>query len=299
MREVCAEVGGLISPGIHLDLSNADYHADTDYLSSSVLKRALPERYKAGGSQDALDFGTLFHTVVLEPENLSSYTVLDAAAIAGDNPKTGKPYDSPTMTAKYKAAKAEAEQSGAIIVTQEDWDKAHAMREAAARHEQAAALLFGDGTSEASLFWQPSDGPAHKARFDRLLDGCGVDLKSTNAQPGEDALTKAVLNYGYDVSAAHYLEVANGLELGVTAFWLVFVSKEPPHYVTVCNLSDDFLTRGRILRALAIERLTNPDVAKYHGAEGHLTLTPPPYARMSDLPAGVPADFTWSINDYS
>lgn len=297
----------MITPGIHLDLSNADYHADGDYLSSTRLKRALPERYKAGGSQEALDFGTLFHTVVLEPEKVDGIAaelgiVVLEPSVIGLTVK-GEKSANPTQTTAWKDKVAEVEKSGQRVMTADKWAewlrRAEAMRDAAAAHEQASALLFGDGTSEASLFWQPSDGPAHKARFDRLLDGCGVDLKSTNAQPGEDALTKAVLNYGYDVSAAHYLEVANGLELGVTAFWLVFVSKEPPHYVTVCNLSDDFLTRGRILRALAIERLTNPDVAKYHGAEGHLTLTPPPYARMSDLPAGVPADFTWSINDYS
>lgn len=297
----------MISPGIHLDLSNADYHADKDYLSSSVLKAALPERYKAGGSQDALDFGTLFHAVVLEPEKVDGIAaelgmvVLDAKVIGVK--ADGSKADNPTATTAWKNKLAEVEADGLRVMPAEKWvewlARAEAMRDAAAAHEQASALLFGDGTSEVSLFWQPDDGPGHKARFDRLLDGCGVDLKSTTAQPGADALTKAVLNYGYDTSAAHYLEVANGLELGVTAFWLVFVSKEPPHYVTVCNLSDDFLTRGRILRALAIERLTNPATDQYPGAEGHLTLTPPPYARITDTDAGIPVDFTWSIHDYA
>ena len=286
-----------IKPGLHFNLPNDDYHADTEYLSSSVLKRALPERYKAGGSQDALDFGTLFHTVVLEPDELDAYTVLDADVIGVK--ADGTKASNPTMTVAWKNAVAAAEAEGKTIVAQSDWDRAHAMRAAIRFHPEASRLLFTEpGEAEVSAFWQPSDGPAHKARFDRLLDGKAVDLKSTSAQPGEDALTKAVLNYGYDLSAAHYLEVAEGLELGVTEFWFVFVAKEPPHYVTVCDLSDDFLTRGRLLRALALERLTN-DAPPYVGAEGHLTLTPPPYARITDPNAGVPADFTWSLHDYA
>lgn len=296
-----------MTPGIHLDLPNADYHADTDYLSSTVLKRALPERYKDGGSQDALDFGTLFHAVVLEPEKVDGiatelgYVVLDAEEV-GLTTK-GEKSANPTSTAAWKSAVADVERSGLRVMPAAKWtewvSRAEAMRDAVAAHEHAAALLLGDGVSEASLFWRPDEGPGHKARFDRLLDGCGVDLKSTTSQPGEDALTKTVINYGYDLSAAHYLEVAAGLDLDVTAFWLVFVSKEPPHYVTVCNLSDDFLTRGRLLRAQAIERITNPTAERYPGAEGHLTLSPPAYARISDPNAGVPADFTWSLHDYS
>lgn len=287
----------MIAPGLHFDLPNEDYHADEDYLSSSVLKRQLPERYKTGGSQEALDFGTLFHTVVLEPDQLDVYTVLDAEKIGvkADGTKAANPM----MTVAWKNAVMAAQAEGKTIVAQSDWDKAHAMKAAILEHDEAARLLFNEpGDAEVSAFWQPSDGPGHKARFDRLLDGRAVDLKSTSAQPGEDALTRAVINYGYDLSAAHYLEVADGLELGVTQFWFVFVGKEAPHYVTVCDLSDDFLSRGRILRALALDRLT-ADTPPYDGADGHLTLTPPPYARITDPNAAIPADFTWSLHDYA
>lgn len=289
-----------IKPGLHFDMPNADYHADTDYLSSSVLKRQLPERYKQGGSQEALDFGTLFHTVVLEPDSLGEYVVLDAAAIAGNNPKTGKPYDSPTMTAKYKAAAAEAGESGRVVVAQTDWDRAHAMRDAILDHPDARALLFdGEGLREESAFTTDDAGISIKARFDRRIPGAIIDLKSTSAKPGADSLARAVIDYGYDLSAVHYLEVARLLELDADTFWFVFVGKEEPHRVTVASLDDAFLERGRALRELAIERLTNPLAPPYEGWEKPLTLTAPGWARITPTLAGVPADFTWSLDDYS
>lgn len=54
-----------------------------------------------------------------------------------------------------------------------------------------------------------------------------------------DALVRAVLRYGYDVQAAHYLdtwEAATGERRG---FRFVFVEKRPPHEVAVVELCDD------------------------------------------------------------
>jgi hypothetical protein len=271
----------MVTAGLHA-MSNEAYHAVTDWWSSSQLKAALPERYKTGGSQEALDFGTLFHSVVLEPDTLDAYTVLDAHAIAGDNPKTGKPYDAPHMTAKFKAAVAEAEQGGKVVVAQTDWDRAHAMADAVHAHPTASALLFdGEGHNEESAFWVDGNGVQHKARFDRRIPGAVIDLKSTSAKPGGDSLTRAVSDYGYELSAVHSVRVAAGLELDAPNFAWVFVSKDPIR-VTVAEPDDLLLARGRVLRALALERLTNPAVPPYEGASGYLTLTAPGWARLDE-----------------
>lgn len=289
-----------IKPGLHRGMPNEDYHADTEWLSSSVLKAQLPEHYKQGGSQDALDFGTLFHTVVLEPDNLAEYVVLDAHAIAGNNPKTGKPYDAPHMTGRFKAAVAEAAESGRVVVSQEDWDRAHAMRQAVLDHADAKALLLdGDGQCEESAFVTDENGVNVKARFDRRIPGALVDLKSTSAKPGASSLARAVIDYGYDLSAAHYLAVAQLLDLDADEFWFVFVGKEAPHRVTVANLDETFLARGHTLRALAIERLTDPSTPPYEGHDKPLTLTAPGWAHIAPTDTTIPADFTWSIDDYA
>lgn len=289
-----------LEPGIH-QMSNADYHGETDHLSSSVLKGFLPEHYKQGGSQDALDFGTLFHTVVLEPDDLDEYVVLDAHAIAGSNPKTGKPYDSPQMTAKFKAAALAAAEDGRIVVTQDQWDQAHRMAEAVKAHALANELIHeGAGTYEESVFAVTDAGVRHKARFDRRIPGRIIDLKSTNAKPSDYALTRAAMDYGYDLSAAHYLAVAELAGLDAEDFTLVFVTKDEPHHVMVCDLSEAFLDRGRVLRDLAVERATNPDAPRYFGASEALTLHPPGYANLAPaVETAIPADFTWSLNEYA
>lgn len=272
-----------IEPGIRTDLSNDAYHALTDWYSSTQLKATLPEHYKTGGSQDALDFGTLVHSVILEPDSLGHYVTLDAAAIAGNNPKTGRPYDAPHMTAKFKAAAAEAAQDGKTVVAQADWDRAHAMRDAIARHDTAARLLFSDdGASEESAFAIDTAGIQHKARFDRRIPGAIVDLKTTSAQPGADSLAKTIVSYGYDTSAAHYLAVAELLGLDVGGFGFVFVTKTEPYYVTVVDLDDTFLARGRALREQAIRRLTDPTQIAYEGASGFLTIACPRWAQIEE-----------------
>lgn len=273
-----------MEPGLHHDLSNDDYHAITDWFSSSQLKAALPEHYKPGGSQEALDFGTLFHTAVLEPDDLNRYVALDAAEIAGNNPKTGKPYDAPQMTARFKAAVAEASESGKTVIAQTDLDRALRMADAVRAHPTAAQLIYGtEGANEESAFAIDDDGVQHKARFDRRIPGAIVDFKSTSAKPGRHSLTRACIDYGYDLSAAHYLAVADLLGLDAPAFALVFVDKSESPRVTVAEVDGSLLARGAELRRRAIERLTRPDALPYEGAEGFLTLTAPRWAELEEI----------------
>lgn len=265
-----------MKPGL-VELTNEDYHAQSEWLSSSMLKALLPERYKQGGSQEALDFGTLFHTAVLEPDLLTHYVALDADTIGLK--ADGTPAQNPTMTAAWKKAVAEVEQDGKQVITQADLDRALAMRDAILRHETAADLLFHrEGTAEESAF-AVVDGVPCRARFDRRISGAIVDLKSTSTKPGKDAIARAVIDYGYDLSAAHYLAVAEELDLDVEGFGFVFVSKTEPYYVTVCDLDAAFLARGRALRELAIERHLNR-AAAYEGASGYLTLNCPRWAEL-------------------
>lgn len=267
-------------PGLYADLPNADYHAETDWLSSSYLKSLVPERYKAGGSQDALDFGTLFHTAVLEPANLATYTALDAEKIGVK--ADGTPAQNPTMTAAWKRAVAEAEADGKTVIPQDWLDQALAMREAIKGHATADELLYRhDGVAEESAF-AVVDGVPCRARFDRRIQGAIVDLKSTSTKPGKDSIARAVIDYGYDLSAAHYLAVAEELGLDVDGFGFVFVSKTAPHYVTVCDLDATFLARGRALRALAIDRHMNATADAYEGASGYLTLNCPRWAELQE-----------------
>lgn len=273
---------GEIKAGLHFDLPNDDYHALTDWWSSTQLKRALPELYDEGSmSQAALDFGTLVHSVVLEPDNLDRYIPADAKEIGVK--ADGTRADNPTNTKAWRTFVAEAELDGKVIVSQADWDRAHLMRDALLAHGEAAELLFSsDGQSEVSAFAVDGTGVRHKARFDRLVPGVGVDLKTTGSKPGEDSLTRVVINFLYELSASHYMAVAELLKLSLEQFTWVFVSKSEPYRVTVADADFLLIDRGRVLRERALERLTNPAVDAYQGATGRLTLTCPPWASPYD-----------------
>src|SRR3546814_4796069 len=105
-----------VKEGLHFDLPNDDYHGLTDWLSSTQLKRLLPEHYDEGSmSQPALDFVTLVHSVVLEPDTLDHYVTADAAKIGVK--ADGTRATNPTSTSAWKAFVAEAEESGQPIVS--------------------------------------------------------------------------------------------------------------------------------------------------------------------------------------
>ena len=97
-----------MKPGIYPAMSNDDYHAHTEWWSSTQLKAYLPEHYKPfTGVSDALTFGTLVHELALEPEQAAKYVPLDAVSIGVKS--DGTPAQNPLMTAAWKRAVAEVE----------------------------------------------------------------------------------------------------------------------------------------------------------------------------------------------
>lgn len=256
-----------VKPGLHFNMPNADYHAQTDWLSSSMLKRLLPEHYKpaSSSSRDALDFGSAFHTHAL-----------------GDGDEI-QVCDFPTWRSKAaEAARAEADAAGRIPVLVDDMQRIDAMVQALMAHDTAAELLYRRGGEVEESAFADVDGVPCRARFDRRIPGVILDLKSTSTKPGRDAIGRAVIDYGYDLSAAHYLAVAEALDLDVQGFGFIFVSKTAPHYVTVADLDGTFLARGRALRAKAIARHLNPADDAYEGATGYLTLDCPRWAELQE-----------------
>lgn len=270
-----------IKPGIYPEMDNSTYHSRTEWWSSTQLKAFLPEHYKPyTGVSDALTFGTLVHELALEPEQAAKYVPLDAVAIGVKS--DGTPAQNPLMTAAWKRAVAEVEVDGKKVVAQADWDRAVAMVDAIHDHPEAGPLIFGEGgANEESAFWIDDQGLQHKARFDRRIPGAIVDVKTTSAPPGAHSLTSQVLKYGYDLSAAAYMAVADGLGLDAGSFLHVWVEKVAPFRVTVTELDSLFLMRGDRLRDLALTRATT-DAEPYEGATGRLLLTPPYWATDDD-----------------
>lgn len=222
--------------------SNREYHADTDYVSHSMLEtfRESPALYygrfvsREIGKEEtpALSLGSLVHTLILEPTRIEQeYTISDSAA------RRGKDWD---------AAVARAMSDGTTPITQSEMDKALPMAEAVSRNVGAMRFIGHDDVAiEQSIRWE-RDGVKCKCRPDALIRLADrtivIDLK-TAVDPSPEAFGKAVWNYGYHRQAAWYFDGCDAWKDGM--FLFVVVGKEPPHDVWMYELDALYLHRGQ------------------------------------------------------
>lgn len=263
----------ITEPGIYPNISNNDYHNQTDWISSTNLKYLLPERYNQPPqtATRALDFGSLVHSLILEPDTITdTYTILDPHTVGVK--ADGTPADNPTATSAWKTAVAGVAAAGRVMVTTDEWDQAQSMRDAVYAHPTAAALFDLEGQNELSGF-ADVDGVKCRARFDRVAPGVIIDLKTTSSRPGSWNLRNTVRSFGYHLSAAHYLRVAAELGFDGSTFVLVFVEKVAPFRVSVCEFGagSELLDDGFRQWDTAMERAAG-GVDAYEGASGFITL---------------------------
>jgi hypothetical protein len=138
-----------------------------------------------------------------------------------------------------------------------------AMAAAIREHPIASALFDRErgGKAEQNLFWQDYGSDAwRRARLDWMpaMDaGRAVigDYKTTVSADPVAAIGKHVLNFGYHMQAAWYLDGVRELLPGSDpAFVFVFQDKVPPYLITVAELDDLAERAGRRRNAEAIER---------------------------------------------
>lgn len=134
------------------------------------------------------------------------------------------------------------------VLTQEQWDMLHGMREAVMAHPAASALLtMVPGQAELSVYWNDSEtGALCRCRPDYWRqDDLLVDLKTTeDASP--EGFSKSIANYRYDVQAAYYLDGVNqATGRKPRQFVFIAVEKKPPYAVGVYTLDAETLMLGR------------------------------------------------------
>lgn len=176
----------------------------------------------------AMRFGTAVHTAVLEPVRFAR----QYAAFTGDK-----------RTTAGKAAFAELEARGAIVLKTDEYDAVCEIARAVRQHDLAGDLL-ADGAAEASVFWNDdATGVECRCRPDWLRqDGIVIDLKTTtDASP--EAFARSVVNYRYHVQAAHYLAGTDAQR-----FVFIVVEKEAPYAIALYELDANALALGRELR---------------------------------------------------
>ncbi|MBY6104981.1 PD-(D/E)XK nuclease-like domain-containing protein [Ferrimonas balearica] len=270
--------------GLHGGVSNADYHASAP-ISSSALKTfdESPLKYKhqyidghKRKETPALALGSLIHSVVLEPDNLvNEYAVAPAA---DKRTKIGK-----ELHAEHLAL---CKEKGLTSITEADLRKAVAVSDALHGDSLVAPLLVG-GKAELSAVWaDPTYGVLCKCRPDywRESDGLIVDLKTT-ADAHPDAVERSIIDYGYALSAAWYVEGMKNLGYENVRFVHVFVEKEPPYNRSVIEMDEDWLRIGQRQWSRALKGLYG--AKEWNSYPSHATqiikISPPKWLKKKEL----------------
>jgi len=226
--------------------SNEHYHSQPSISASGLkLLKQSPAHYREAkdnpkGQTDAMYFGELYHTFILENERFyKEVTVVDSEE---------RPEKRYGMSAKANAAWFE---SFTNPITKETHEQLKRMREVLFRHPYARALLT-KGEAEHSYYFELDIGASIpvKARFradnvrhdKRII----VDLK-TAADASQDGFKKAAANFDYQIQAALYsdlMELATGQTLGYD-FFFVAQEKVPPYCFGIYQASPQFLAVGK------------------------------------------------------
>jgi exodeoxyribonuclease VIII len=191
-------------------MSNDEYHASPEF-SSSQLKDILRSRAHFHSnnilkenereSKKHFDFGTLAHTLFLEPEQFENEFVV------------GPKFDRRTKEGKAEAAAWEAANQGKIIIDQEMLDGARRIAENLRLLSSYQIMQNFKGMAEASIFFtDPVYGLKLRVRpdyhiipCDEFPNGLILDVKTTtDARPFK--FSKSCADFGYDISAAMYRE---------------------------------------------------------------------------------------------
>ena len=250
--------------GFIFNLEEAEYHAAPG-LSSTGAKKILqsPAHYQSYINSPRIeksefDLGSAVHSKLLGVG--AQITVYPD----GDGPETfefdGQVLDNvlakngAISTSAAKAFAEEARTHGLIPVKRVTGRVVNLMAESVLANQTARALLEG-GDPEVSMFYTDPDlDVLSRGRLDYLKPNAIVDVKTTSGDASEGAFARQVFNLGYEVQAAHYEHIYEGIT-GQTLPWLwVVVESHAPYLANVFTLGSDEWEMGRARARLARER---------------------------------------------
>ncbi|MBY0384681.1 PD-(D/E)XK nuclease-like domain-containing protein [bacterium] len=213
-----------LSFGENPKCSNKDYHEDVEWLNSSRLKYLYhgwdnyKENYRSKSkdlsksSRNNLDFGTLLHILLLEPDN-----TLNDFAIYEGKVRFGKRYE------EFKG-----NNSDKIIVTADVFQRASKIIDQF-KETKSHSQLFKQGKPEVTIC-AVIEGVKVKARCDWLDISRGriVDLKSSrwDREKVLQFYDEDIAKWSYHLSAALYIQIAEIIYKRPFEFVILGLSKK-------------------------------------------------------------------------
>jgi exodeoxyribonuclease VIII len=199
--------------------SMSDYLQADEFISASDLKTLITKspfhfqkRKDLVRESEAMTFGTLCHTAILEADKLAEYVI-------------EPPLDKRTKAWKEWLAQNEGKPS----ISQADAERVELIRE---RLRQVGILpIFDRGVSEVSAYSAAENGLKIRGRADKFdsKNKIIVDLKTTRDLQW---FAKDIFRYGYDLSVPHYQTVfgnASSISPYNLTYLFVAVESVPPY----------------------------------------------------------------------
>lgn len=262
-------------------ISSKKYFAHPAVSRSSLFEmRKSPAHYKYAlespeQSTPSLEFGTAFHTAILEPIKFKRiYRVM------------------PSIDRRTKEGKAVCQElisSGKKFLSVGDYETITEMQKSVFGNKYARALLMGE--KEMSYFWTDEfTGIDCKCRAD-----CRTDLKSTSVivdlktcnDAQTDAFMRDCFKFGYDLQSAYYKTGIETVTGKPHKFVFIAVEKAPPYAVNILEADEIFIKKGyddmRLYLGMLKECRDTDNFYGYTGRDG----TP----NMLGLPAWLAKDY--------
>lgn len=255
--------------GINPKCSNEEYHGDKEYISSSGLKLMFkdPKQYHAQyilgdtsalPSGAALDFGSYIHARILEPE------IVDEEFAVWEGYETAAGVMSYSKNSnKYK--EFAANNLNKIILSGIQVQKANELLQ---KYEEAQIWLgekevkissfFKKGFAE-QTFATEINGVKVKVRTDYRKEwdthGSINDVKTTSEyELNVSNLERTCAKWGYDISAALYIDVVTKVTGKKHDFFFLFISTTSGN-IELVKASNQMIENGRRKYLKGIERL--------------------------------------------
>lgn len=219
-----------VEPGVYTNVPFEEYAVWPALNPSRVkLAQVSMKQFDFGGKQEtkAMVLGRVEHIAVFEPDEFPLRCV-----VYGDR-RAGKKWD------EFREANHRK-----IIVSDAEYRKCIAMRDAVRSHRIASSLLNPAGDVEVSIAWRhPKTGEMCKGRIDYLRGSTLVDLK-TISQFSERGIRKAIQDYGYCLQFAAYKQGLSENQIHAQVK-MIFVQSVEPFDVAVVDFSEEMQDVGR------------------------------------------------------
>lgn len=236
--------------------SNEEYHSKKEFISCSGLKlmKKSPLHFKEQEKKetDAMNFGSAYHTFILEPELFEKeYYLFDESAILSI--LLGEGARSPRATSKYKEW-YESEMrlaNGRPTIDNSTYSMLVAMRDRLMSHRYVRSLL-SNGEAEMSIYCEVEIMTGQKIKikirpdYSKKEKRIISDLKSTVGAATYE-FPRHAADLDYHIQAALYSDIMNeieGKEMGWN-FFFIAQEKAKPFAFNIFESSPQFIAQGR------------------------------------------------------